>query len=471
MKTTSKRAAAIYALVIFFVLGLAFYCGSLVQNANKWAMMPINEHLFVGGELENAGAIYDANGTALVESRDGERVYNDNADIRRATLHLLGDKAGIIAAGIQTTYKDELVGYDFVNGVYSVDGSSTGNNIHLTIDADLCATALDALGGNKGTIGVYNYKTGEILCMVSSPTYDPENKPDDIESDTSGKYEGVYLNRFLNGVYTPGSTFKLITAAAALENIPDIESRTFTCTGEYETSGGTIICNARNGHGTQTFEEALNHSCNVAFAQIGIEVGAEKMNEVAARLGFQTADSVPEPFKMDRMTISRSTFDVTDTTKADLGWASIGQYSTLVNPYHELVLMGAIANGGTPVLPYVVSGVETASGVMTQRGQAELGQTYFSSDIASQLSDLMRSNVVNSYGDGNFSGMELCAKTGTAELGEGQKSHAWFVGFSRDEETPLAFVVVVENGGGGRAVAMPVAQTVMDAACEVVRDR
>lgn len=202
MKTTSKRAAVIYALVIFFVLGLAFYCGSLVKNANAWAMQPINEHLFVGGELKNAGTIYDANGTPLVETRDGERVYNSDRTIREATLHLLGDTAGIIASGLQTTYKDELVGYNFVNGVYSVDGSSTGNDIHLTIDADLCATALRALDGRKGTVGVYNYKTGEILCMVSSPTYDPEDKPDDIDSDTTGKYDGIYLTGFKRRLHT-----------------------------------------------------------------------------------------------------------------------------------------------------------------------------------------------------------------------------------------------------------------------------
>lgn len=469
MKTTSKRAVALYALVVFFVLGLAFFCGSLVTNADNWAMQSINKHLFVGGELENAGTIYDADGTILVESKDGQRVYNGDASIRRATLHLLGDTAGIISSGLQTTYKDELVGYNFINGVYSMDGSSIGNDLHLTIDADLCATALRALGGNKGTVGVYNYKTGEVLCMVSSPTYDPEDKPDDIDTDDSGKYDGIYLNRFMNGVYTPGSTFKLITAAAALEYLPDIWDQTFTCTGEYETSGGTIICNARSGHGRQTFEEALNNSCNVAFAQIGIEIGAENMNREAEKLGFKTAESTPDTLYMDRIAASQSAFDVSKATNADLGWASIGQYSDLVNPYHELILMGAIANGGTPIMPYIVSGVETPSGIMKQRGSAQEGRTYLSSEVANELSDLMRSNVVNSYGDGNFPDMELCAKTGTAEVGGDKEDHAWFVGFSRNEETPLAFVVVVENGGSGRGVAMPVARTVMRAACERVR--
>ena len=98
MKTTSKRAVALYALVVFFVLGLAFFCGSLVTNADNWAMQSINKHLFVGGELENAGTIYDADGTILVESKDGQRVYNGDASIRRATLHLLGDTAGPLSS-------------------------------------------------------------------------------------------------------------------------------------------------------------------------------------------------------------------------------------------------------------------------------------------------------------------------------------------------------------------------------------
>lgn len=471
MKTTSKRAAVLYALVLFFVFGLAFFCGSLVKNANAWAMKPNNQHLFVGGELRNAGTIYDATGAVLVETKDGKRTYNGDSTIRKATLHLLGDTAGIISAGLQTTYKDELVGYNFINGVYSMNGESLGNDLHLTIHADLCATALKALGSNKGTVGVYNYKTGEILCMVSSPTYDPENKPGDIDTDTTGKYDGIYLNRFLNGVYTPGSTFKIVTAAAALEYLPDIQSQTFTCTGTYETAGGTIICNAKNGHGKQTFQQALNNSCNVAFAQIGIEIGKENMNKEAQKLGFKTLSSTPAQLKMDRMTATQSTFDVSNTTNADLGWASIGQYSDLVNPFHELVLMGAIAGGGTPVLPYLVSGVESPSGALTQRGKAQKGAQYLSSSIASELSDLMRSNVVNSYGDSNFPNMELCAKTGTAEVGGDKEDHAWFVGFSRNADTPLAFVVVVENGGSGRGVAMPVARTVMREACKLVQGK
>lgn len=176
--------------------------------------------------------------------------------------------------------------------------------------------------------------------MVSSPTYDPERKPTDIDTDKTGKYDGIYLNRFLSGVYTPGSTFKTITAISAIDNIPDIFTQKFTCKGKMQTSGGVIYCNEEHGHGTITFEQALNRSCNVAFAQIAIQLGAEKLTATAQQLGFNQA------MKMDGINIAISKFDLTGADERGLGQAGVGQHTTLANPYHMLTIMGAIANGG-----------------------------------------------------------------------------------------------------------------------------
>ena len=115
-----------------------------------------------------------------------------------------------------------------MNGVYNLKKYNRGNDINLTLDADICKTAYEAMDGRKGTIAVYNYKTGAMVCMVSTPSYDPQNKPDDID-ENSDEYEGVYLNRFVSGLYTPGSIFKVVTAISAIENIPDIYSQTFEC--------------------------------------------------------------------------------------------------------------------------------------------------------------------------------------------------------------------------------------------------
>lgn len=458
MRITSKRALAIYALIGAFLIGVVFLIGSFAVNGETWALKRFNQHLFTGGSLTSAGTIYDTKGVILAQTKDGERIYNDSRRIRKATLHMVGDTAGYISTGIHTIFRSELTGYNLVDGVYRLMEDGEGNNIRLTINAELCATALDALGDRKGTVGVYNYKTGEILCMVSSPTYDPERKPTDIDTDKTGKYDGIYLNRFLSGVYTPGSTFKTITAISAIDNIPDIFTQKFTCKGKMQTSGGVIYCNEEHGHGTITFEQALNRSCNVAFAQIAIQLGAEKLTATAQQLGFNQA------MKMDGINIAISKFDLTGADERGLGQAGVGQHTTLANPYHMLTIMGEIANGGTPVLPHVVQSIETPGGLALRKGKAETGEAYLSAGTASKMVELLRSNTVNFYGDSRFPrGMQICGKTGTAEVGGDKTPHAWFAGFSQNSETPYAFVVVVENGGSGYQQAIPVANKVLAA--------
>ena len=458
MRITSKRALAIYALIGAFLVGVVFLIGGFVLNGETWALKRFNQHLFTGGSLTSAGTIYDTNGTILAQTKNGERVFNDSSRIRKATLHMVGDTAGYISTGIHSIFRSELTGYNLIDGVHRLKEDGEGNNITLTLNADVCATALDALGGRKGTVGVYNYKTGEILCMVSSPTYDPERKPTDIDTDKTGKYDGIYVNRFLSGVYTPGSTFKIVTAISAIDNIPDIFTQKFTCKGKMQTNGGVIYCNEKSGHGTLTFEQALNKSCNIAFAQIALQLGAEKLTATAEQLGFNQA------MQMDGINIAISKFDLSGADERGIGQAGLGQHTTLVNPYHMLTIMGAIANGGTPVTPYVVKSITTPGGLTLKKGSANTGEAYLSASTASKMVELMRSNTIHFYGDSRFpSGMQICGKTGTGEVGGDKAPHAWFVGFSQNPATPYAFVVVVENGGSGYQQAIPIANKVLAA--------
>lgn len=458
MRITSKRALAIYALIGAFLVGVVFLIGGFVLNGETWALKRFNQHLFTGGSLTSAGTIYDTNGTILAQTKNGERVFNDSSRIRKATLHMVGDTAGYISTGIHSIFRSELTGYNLIDGVHLLKEDGEGNNITLTLNADVCATALNALGDRKGTVGVYNYKTGEILCMVSSPTYDPERKPTDIDTDKTGKYDGIYLNRFLSGVYTPGSTFKTVTAISAIDNIPDIFTQKFTCKGKMQTNGGVIYCNEKSGHGTLTFEQALNKSCNVAFAQIALQLGAEKLTATAEQLGFNQA------MQMDGINIAISKFDLSGADERGIGQAGLGQHTTLVNPYHMLTIMGAIANGGTPVTPYVVKSITTPGGLTLKKGSANTGKAYLSASTASKMVELMRSNTIHFYGDSRFpSGMQICGKTGTGEVGGDKAPHAWFVGFSQNPATPYAFVVVVENGGSGYQQAIPIANKVLAA--------
>lgn len=456
MNNTTKRAYALLILIVAFIVGLGVMAASFYTHGDEWSSKLVNRHIYSNGQLANAGTIYDVNNTALVYSKNGYRIYNSDKAIRKATLHAVGDNSSFISTGVQSIYSSRLSGYDFVNGVYNLKKYNRGNDIHLTLNAEVCKTAYNALNGRKGTVGVYNYKTGEIVCMVSTPSYDPENKPKNIDGNAA--YEGVYLNRFINGNYPPGSTFKVVTAICALENIPDIQSRTFKCTGVYKTSTGEVKCNGV--HGTVTFEEALNQSCNSAFAEIAIELGKDKLTKTANELGFNTSETMGE------IKLSKSTFDVSKAVSVDLGWAGIGQYTTLVNPCHLLTIMGAIANGGTAIKPYFVKSMVSPADVVTELGKTEVSKSItLDSDIADTVSDLMRSNVKNYYGDSRFPNLKMCGKSGTAQIDNGE-SHSWFVGFSQNPETPYAIVCVVENSGWGLKAAAPVVNTVMQKICK-----
>ena len=242
MKTTGTRSLILFLLTGGFLVGLVIFLASLVLEGGNWAFQPYNKHLSSGGQLSYAGEVLDRNGTVLAQSKDGERLYNDDELVRRATLHAVGDTMGYISTGVQYSYRAELAGYNIVTGLATPTGETTGSDIQLTLDSNLSKVTLQAFGNQKGAAVLYNYKTGELLCMVSSPTFDPGNVPADLNTDTSGKYEGVYLNRALSASYTPGSIFKIVTSAAAIENIPDLDTRTFNCQGEITVNGNKITC-------------------------------------------------------------------------------------------------------------------------------------------------------------------------------------------------------------------------------------
>ncbi len=457
MKSISRRALSLYAIILLFLVGCGILFFNLVSNSSDWAMNRVNKHLYSSGSLATAGDVTDTNGVVLVTTKDGNRVYNETKNIRLATLHTVGDSAGYIASGIQTSYKDELTGYTLVDGVYNLKRYGKGNDIKLTLNSSICAAAYKALGDNKGTVGVMNYKTGELICVVSTPTYDINNKPDDILTDTTGKYDGIYLNRFFSGLYTPGSTFKVITAACAIENIPDIYTRTFECEGKTLIGEGYVICNGT--HGKIDFKTAMNKSCNCAFAEIADELGAEKLTLTAERLGFNGKKIVVG----DKISCTKSKLNLTDSTALDIGWAGIGQYTTLINPCQMLTIISAIANGGVANSPYVVSEITNPEGEIVFTEKTSVLGTYFDSSVAQSLDSILRSNVVNQYGDWYFPNLNMCGKTGTAEISddENAKPNALFVGYSQNEDTPFAIIVVVENTTSAIKSAVPIASAVM----------
>ena len=426
------------AAVLF--LGLVVFTFRLVNDGGKWASFYGNTQIYTDGVI-NRGTITDRNDELLMECTPDGIIYNDDSSIRKSTVHVVGDPKGNIPDGAVNVFKSQLIGYDLLNGIY--DTSSTGKRIRLTIDAKANKTAYEALAGRTGAVGVYNWRTGEILCMVSTPTFDPSGYlPDDENSS-------YYFNNFLDGRVTPGSTFKLVTAAAVIDKMADRDSFSFDCDGVNEYKD--VKFRDVSTHGKVDFRSALAQSCNGAFGKLTREVGAKTMAEYTEMVGLT------QPVEIDGVIKSAAgTFDFPEDDKVKLSWAGIGQADDLVNPCSMMVYMGAIANGGEAIQPTLI---KSATFLTELTGGKSLGH-YLDKSTADELRSMMKNNVVSNYGEENFYGMDIYAKSGTAES-ESYYPDAWFVGFIDDPDAPYAFVVWVEEGGYGADVAAPIAREVL----------
>jgi len=437
MKKLEGRAFLCLTLAMMLVAGLGIFIYKLACDGAAWASFYANQHIYEDGKL-TAGAVHDRNNIRLMENDEDGIHYLEDAELRRAVCHVTGDKGYNITTGANLAFRSQMAGYNMINGTNEpLFGAS--RKVMLTIDAELNRTAYRALEGREGFVGVYNWRTGEIVCMVSTPAVDPA-----ADYDPSAVKSGSYLNKVLSAKYTPGSTFKLVTAAAAIEQIEGLDQWEFTCDGTYEIEGEKITC--PYVHGEVDFRGALAKSCNGAFASLTVEMGSDVMSEYVEKLGLTSH------YDIDGIRTAAGSFNF-DTQNINLGWAGIGQFEDQVNPLSMMVYMGAIAGEGTAANPCLIL---EKDGFLGSDRASDGSIRLLDAGTARQLKEMMRNNVVETYGDDKYPGLELHAKSGTAEAA-GQAPNSWFCGFSGD----YAFVVCVEKGGYGSAVAGPVANTVL----------
>ena len=445
------RTWTLLLLVGLLLGGMGFFLYEYATTSQNWVMHSANPHVYAGGaQTIVCGTAEDRDGVLLLNMANG-RQYAVDSYIRASTIHWLGDRSGNIAAPVLSHYAKQLAGFTPINGIYGYNG--TGSRGTLTISAAVQKAALEAMGSYKGTVAVYNYKTGEILCAVSTPTFDPDHVPD-FSQDTTGLYEGVYWNRFTQSVYIPGSIFKIVTTAAALECIPDIRSQAFTCTGSLEIGGDNVTC--ERAHGLVNLKSAMSRSCNCYYANLALQLGAERLEERVHAYG------VTEPVSFDGITTVSGNFRAVGQQRVEVAWSAIGQHKDQINPCAFLTFVGAIANGGQGVEPYIMASVGD------HHAQTVTRKRILSEETAAVLQEFMRNNVVSNYGADNFPGLTVCAKSGTGQVGGGNLPNAMFAGFVADEEYPLAFIVAVENGGYGKQVCIPILSKVLVACKDVL---
>ena len=455
MNRIASRAGITVLIALLLVAGLGFFVAEYVTEASAWATYPGSPHVYSGGNI-GCGTVEDSDGTLLLDLENG-RTYSESKAIRKATVHWLGDRYGSIDAPAVSAHAGDMAGFDLLNGTYAY--GDAGGVARLTLSSQAQLAALEAMGSKKGTVAVYNYQTGQLLCAVTTPTYDPDNVPD-LTQDTEGKYEGMYVNRFTQSTYIPGSIFKIVTLAAALEEFSDAQDMQFKCTGSLKLEGGSITC--ETAHGSQSLKKAFRNSCNCAFAQLALKIGPEKMQTYAQRFGI--TDSI----HFDGIETAEGNYQATGGSEADIGWSGVGQYNDQINPCSYLTFIGAIAAGGKGAQPYIVENV-TVGDTTTYDAGTQTGKTVVSRETARIVTEYMRNNVKNNYGDDYFPGLAVCAKTGTAEVGGDKKPNAMLTGFVADGNYPLAFIVCVEDGGYGAKVCLPIASQVLEACVDAMK--
>ena len=340
-------------------------------------------------------------------------------------------------------------------------GKAKGHNVTTTLNVELTKAAYKALGNNKGAVIVMEPSTGKILAMVSKPDYDPNNIAEDWDELTAEDSESsVLLNRATQGLYPPGSVFKIFTTLEYVHENSDYEDYSFDCNGKFTEGDSVIHCYKNKRHGQENLIGSFADSCNSSFASLGLTLDPDSFTELCDSLLFNT--SLPLRFES-----SKSSFSLdADADVSTVLETSIGQGKTLVTPMHMALVVSAIANDGVLMNPYLIDHTENYNGIVVDAYEPTEYGTLLSTEDASLMQTFMREVVEDGTGE-RLSGQSYTAagKTGTAEFSTSSKaSHAWFVGYAhREDKEDIAVAIVVEDSGSGSEYAVPIAKKIFDA--------
>jgi peptidoglycan glycosyltransferase len=412
------------------------------------------------------GEIYSADGVLLADNREVNgyfyRQYHQG-DLTAPWLGYNSQQYG--RAGIERVYNEDLSGQSGILGLTSEVDRALGRTHHgadlqLTIDMDVQKVAAEALGRRKGAVVALDPRTGAVLAMVSYPRYDP-NKLEEMWEAIVSDEDTPLLNRVSQGLYPPGSVFKVIVAAAALERGVVTPGTKFEDTGTFR-AGGYVVSNYGDRiFGEHDFTRAFSSSINTTFAKLGVELGADAVADYAYAFGFGQESVWDMGWEESRFP------DPGDMDDAHVAQASFGQGEVLASPLEMALVTSAVANGGKIMKPYIVStvvdGLESEDPSIIREASPAVWLEPVSSQTAATMTALMVEVVRSGTGTAAaLGGVQVAGKTGTAEVAEAE-THAWFAGFAPAEDPRVAVAVLVENAGTGGGVAAPIARKVISA--------
>ena len=454
-----------YVFVFLFLLMIGY-----LMYINIWQADDLNSNAYNTKQDANMdkyirGSILSSDGQVLAQTT----VTDSGEEIREYPYanvfsHVIGyasnGKAGLEAssnrdllsshASVLTQIRDE-----------SDSEKTRGDSVVVTLNAALQQAAYDALGSYNGAVVAMEPDTGKILAMVSKPDYDPNEIESMWESLITDSSSSVLLNRATQGLYPPGSTFKILTTLAYMRQEPsEFRDFQFDCTSELTVEDVTIHCYNNAAHGQEDLKGALAHSCNTAFAEIGLGLDNDEFHSLCEEFLFNKS----LPTDMQHST-SQFVLDG-DSSYGEVMTTSIGQGDTLMTPLHMALITSTVANGGIMMRPYYVDRIETYDGDTVSRTNPSRYKRLMTTEEAALLTEYMQETVASGTATAlGWYDFTAAGKTGSAEyVSNGYEgTHSWFTGFSNVENPDLVVTVIAEDGGTGSETAVPIAAQVFQA--------
>ena len=450
----NKRIIRVLVVVCLMFLSLVTYLLYFnMFEAEKVANNPYNKRQWEDEKFVKRGNIYDRDGVLLAETVvDGEsrtRRYPKG----RLYSHVIGYYSRTYGKSqLEMSYDKELLGQGDIS--ISFNELRSGYDLNLTIDDDLQSYAYKQLSNRNGAVVAIEPSTGKILAMVSYPDFEPD--AESLEKNWNAiveREDSPLLARATQGLYAPGSTYKIVTAAAAYET--GRTNEVFQDTGKFEQGGLSVENYGGKAYGEIDLKRGFEVSSNFVFCTLGYEMGTEKVMEEAEKFGINKS------FDFD-VVLSESRIQYKKMNTEDAALVSIGQGQLLMTPLHVAMLGAAIANNGKMMKPYLVDSITSASGLTLGTTKPTVLYDAVSADCAEYIDGLMRGVVANGTGTSSqISGVTVAGKTGTAE-NETERDHAWFVGYAPAENPQIAVAVLLEyDGNAGGAAAGPIAKNVI----------
>ena len=451
MRTNKRIIRVLIAISLLFLALVTYLLWFNMFRAKDVYTNSYNKRQWESEQQVQRGEIYSQDGVLLAETEiDGDariRKYPKG----RLYSHIIGYCSQVYGkTQLEMSHDDDLIGKGTIS--LTLNEIKHGNNLNLTINDELQEYAYEQLDGRDGAIVAMEPTTGQILAMVSLPDFNPET----IEKDWPSMMEdenSPFLARATQGLYPPGSTYKIVTAAGVYDN--GMTTETFDDEGLFKKDDVTVYNYNKESFGKLDIKTAFEVSSNYVFCTLGYEMGADAVKAEAEKFG------VNKSFEFD-IPVSQSQIQYKKMTDLDGALVSIGQGGLVMTPLHVAMMASAVANNGKMMKPYLVETVTTENGTVIGQTKPSVLYDSIGTACADYIEDMMIGVGEDGTGTGaQISGITVAGKTGTAE-NETDKDHAWFVGYAPVENPTICVAVVLENAAtsGGKS-AVPIAKNII----------